>query len=137
MIQEIFLISAVNIRRRYLKISNQLDIYNKKTKDTLSTLNDALKKLDELKQNIKNANSGKGSKITEKEAFSGLLKIIGTIEDEGKSIEKLTEPINKEIERLSLEEQELYNQIIKNHPELTEIQIVHSVKQRLLSEGLS
>jgi hypothetical protein len=137
MIQERFLISAVNIRRRYLKISNQLDIYNKKAKDTLSTLNETLKKLEELKENVNKANSGKGPKITEKEAFLSLLKIIGTIEDEGKSIEKLTDPINKEIEKLSLEEQELYKQIIKNHPELTESQIVDSVKQRLLSEGLS
>ena len=49
---------------------------------------------------------------------------------------KSANPINKEIERLALEEQELYKQICLNHPDLTEDQIVECVKERLLKENL-
>ena len=44
---------------------------------------------------------------------------------------------NVEIEKLGREEQELYRQIVEHHPELTEDQIVKSVRDRLLKEGLS
>ena len=137
MIDERFLISAVNIRRKYLNVSLSLDHYHKKAQQTMDTLNNTLKKIEELQVNVDQANSGKGVKMTEQEALAKLLKIIQDVEDEGKSIERLTEPVNKEIEKLALEEQELYNQIVKNHPNLTEQQIVESVRKRLLSEGLS
>jgi hypothetical protein len=137
MIEERFLISAVNIRRKYLNVSSSLDIYHKKAKDTLNSLDTTMKKIDELKDSVSLANSGKGPKLTEQDALAKLLRIIQDVEDEGKSIERLTEPINREIEKLALEEQELYQQIKITHPKLSDEQIVESVRQRLLSEGLS
>ena len=137
MIQERFLQSAVNIRRTYLKVSSSLDKYHKKAKDTLEVLNNTLKKIEKLQETVEKANSGKDTKITEQEALSQLLKIIQDVEDEGKTIEKLTDPINQQIEKLALEEQELYKKIKSTHPNLTDDQIVESVRQRLISEGLS
>jgi len=137
MIQERFLQSAVNIRRTYLKVSSSLDKYHKKAKDTLEVLNNTLKKIEKLQETVEKANSGKDTKITEQEALSQLLKIIQDVEDEGKTIEKLTDPINQQIEKLALEEQELYKQIKSTHPNLTDDQIVESVRQRLINEGLS
>jgi K+-transporting ATPase c subunit len=98
MIQERFLQSAVNIRRTYLKVSSSLDKYHKKAKDTLEVLNNTLKKIEKLQETVEKANSGKDTKITEQEALSQLLKIIQDVEDEGKTIEKLTDPINQQIE---------------------------------------
>jgi len=66
-----------------------------------------------------------------------LLKIIDEVEDEGKRLEKLIEPINLEIEKLAKEEMELYRQILDGHPNLTENQIVEKVQDRLIKEGLS
>lgn len=136
MIHEKFLQSAVNIRRTYLKVSNNLNIYHNRAKDMIESLNDTLTKIDNLKKTIEESKK-QGSKITEEQAIQELLKIIQDVEDEGGKIEKLTEPMNKEIEKLAIEEQELYQQILSAHPNLTEEQIINSVKDRLEKEGLS
>lgn len=135
MIHERFLQSAVNIRRTYLKVSNNLDIYHEKAKEMLDVLNKTVDKITGLKENVVKANSGK-SKMTDQEALSQLLKILQDVEDEGKTMEKMTDPLNKEIEKLAREEQELYQQIKLAHPLLTDEQIVESVKTRLIQEGL-
>lgn len=135
MIHERFLQSAVNIRRTYLKVSNNLDIYHEKAKEMLDVLNKTVDKITGLKENVVKANSGK-SKMTDQEALSQLLKILQDVEDEGKTMEKMTDPLNKEIEKLAREEQELYQQIKLAHPLLTDEQIVESVKNRLIQEGL-
>jgi hypothetical protein len=75
--------------------------------------------------------------MSETEIFEKLLKIIDEVEDEGKRLEKLIEPINLEIEKLAKEEMELYRQILDGHPNLTENQIVEKVQDRLIKEGLS
>lgn len=135
MIHERFLQSAVNIRRTYLKVSNNLDIYHEKAKEMLDVLNKTVDKITGLKENVVKANSGK-SKMTDQEALSQLLKILQDVEDEGRTMEKMTDPLNKEIEKLAREEQELYQQIKLAHPLLTDEQIVESVKNRLIQEGL-
>ena len=135
MIHERFLQSAVNIRRTYLKVSNNLDIYHEKAKEMLDVLNKTVDKITGLKENVVKANSGK-SKMTDQEALSQLLKILQDVEDEGRTMEKMTDPLNKEIEKLAREEQELYQQIKLAHPLLTDEQIVESVKTRLIQEGL-
>jgi hypothetical protein len=135
MIHERFLQSAVNIRRTYLKVSNNLDNYHEKAKEMLDVLNTTVDKITGLKENVVKANSGK-SKMTDQEALSQLLKILQDVEDEGKTMEKMTDPLNKEIEKLAKEEQELYEQIKLAHPLLTDEQIVESVKTRLIQEGL-
>ena len=45
--------------------------------------------------------------------------------------------LNKDIEKLALEEQELYRQIKQKHSNLTDEQIISSVKDRLIQENLS
>jgi hypothetical protein len=133
MIDERFLLAAVNIRKTYINMLSDLNKYQEKAKETLQMLNDAYKKLDNLEKDMKkeeNKNNESYSSLNE------LLKIIDEIETEGKKLENFTNPINKEIEKLALEEQELYKQICLNHPDLTEEQIVECVKERLLKENL-
>jgi lipoate-protein ligase A len=137
MIHEKFLQSAVNIRRTYLKVSNNLNMYHNRAKDMISSLNETLEKIENLKEVVENSKKQGGTKITEEQAIQELIKIIQEVEDEGKKIESFTDPMNKEIEKLALEEQELYQQIIHAHPNLTEEQIINSVKDRLEKEGLS
>lgn len=137
MIEEKFLQSAVNIRRTYLKVSNNLNLYHERAKDMIDTLNDTLKRVESLQEDVNNAKKGLSKNISEEEAMTELLKILKDIEDEGKKLERLTEPMNKEIERLAIEEQELYSQIKQNHPQLKDDDIIESVKNRLEKEGLS
>ena len=133
MINEKFLLAAINIRKTYINMLSDLDKYHEKAKETLDMLNNAYDRLGELEKDMKkeeNKNNESYSSLNE------LLKVINDIEIEGKKLENFTNPINKEIEKLALEEQELYKQICLNHPELTEDQIVECVKERLLKENL-
>ena len=134
MIDEKFLIAAVNIRKTYIRLLNDLDKYHEKAKETLESLESIYKKLDNLENDIKKPENSKN------EGFSGvneIMTIINNIEEEGKRLEKLIEPVNFEIEKLAKEEIELYNQILDGHSNLTEDQIVEKVQDRLIKEGLS
>jgi hypothetical protein len=59
------------------------------------------------------------------------------IEAEGRAVESLIDPLNKEIEKLGLEEQELWRNIKNKYTTQTDEQIVEYVRQRLIQEGLS
>lgn len=131
MIDEFFLKSAVNIRREYLKVSNNMELYHNKAKDVVSKLEKTLQELD----NLQNDFSVKKS-VSNESAVNRLMTILKEVEDEGNRLEKLVEPMNKQIEILSKEEHELYRLIKERHKDLTDEQIVESVQDRLIKEGL-
>ena len=133
MIEEKYLKMSISIRRTYLKLINNLDLYHKRALSVSSNLEETLSKLDTIQEVL----DSKDKKTSSKETLDKLLNILQEIEDEGKKLETLIDPINIEIEKLGREEQELYRQIVEHHPELTEDQIVNSVRDRLLKEGLS
>jgi len=132
MIDDNFLESAVRIRRTYLKVSNNMDLYHRRAKEIVEVLENTLSKIDNLQNDIKDKRNISGDSAIKK-----LLDILQEVEDEGSRLEKLVEPMNKEIEKLGLEEAELYRQIKEKHSNLTEEQIVESVRTRLIKEGLS
>ena len=84
-----------------------------------------------MKENARN------KKLDSAEVLESMIKIISEIEDDGKSLEKYIDPLNKEIEKLAVEEQELYRVICEKHFDLTEEQIIESVRKRLEKENLS
>jgi len=129
MIDEKFLIAAVNIRKNYIKITSNIDFYKKRAEKTLEVLDKSLKEIDEIKNEIKNNENA--------DTVNSLLSLLLKVEEEGNKLEKFVDPLNKEIERLALEEQELYRVIVEKHPDLSENQIVESVRKRLEKERLS
>ena len=133
MIEEKYLQMSISIRRTYLKLINNLDLYHNRAIKVSSNLEETLAKLDTIQEGL----DSKDKKMSGKETLDKLLDILQEVEDEGKKLETLIDPINVEIEKLGREEQELYRQIVEHHPELTEDQIVNSVRDRLLKEGLS
>lgn len=133
MIEERYLKMATNIRRTYLKLVNNLDLYQSKVKDISEKLELTCKKIDDLQNNLKKS----GKNYSEKEGLESLLKIINEVDLEGKRLESFINPINLEIEKLSKEESELYRQIVEHHVNLTQEQIVSCVRDRLISEGLN
>ena len=133
MIEEKYLKMAISIRRTYLKLINNLDLYHNRALKVSSNLEETLAKLDTIQEGL----DLKDKKPSSKETLDKILDILQEVEDEGKKLETLIDPINVEIEKLGREEQELYRQIVEHHPELTEDQIVNSVRDRLLKEGLS
>jgi predicted nucleic acid-binding Zn-ribbon protein len=133
MIEEKYLKMSISIRRTYLKLINNLDLYHNRALKVSSNLEETIVKLDTIQEGL----DSKDKKPSSKETLDKLLDILQEVEDEGKKLETLIDPINTEIEKLGREEQELYRQIVEHHPELTEDQIVNFVRDRLLKEGLS
>ena len=138
MIDEKYLQMAINIRRTYLKLINNMDLYRARALQVSDKLDETLKKLNTFNEKLSAKNpDAKKTNLTEKEIFENLLKIIDEVEEEGRKLETLISPVNLEIEKLSKEEMELYRLIVDNHPMLTEDQIVEKVQDRLIKEGLS
>ena len=137
MVDEKYLQMSLTIRRTYLKLINNLDLYRSRALQISERLEDTVKKIDELNKEAEENAKKKNTNISQIEVFEKLLKIIDEVDDEGKRLENLISPINVEIEKLAKEEMELYQMIVDSHPNLTEDQIVESVKDRLIKEGLS
>jgi seryl-tRNA synthetase len=133
MIDEKFLIAAVNIRKTYVKLISNLNMYEDKARETLDMLNSIYNRLDELGKDVKKKKESDDSNSMVNE----ILKILNDVENEGKRLESFTDPLNKDIEKLALEEQELYRQICLKHKDMTEDEIVECVRQRLIKENLS
>ena len=135
MIDDKFLSAAVNIKRKYITLTSDIDKYHNRAKLTIDKLNSTLKEIERIQEDMKV--KAKNKKLDSNEVLNDMMKIISQIEDEGKSLEKYINPLNKEIEKLAIEEQELYRMICEKHSNLSEDQIVNSVRQRLEKENLS
>ena len=131
MIDEIFLENAIRIRRKYLKLSNNMDLYQKKAEETSKILDRTLIEVDVINDKAKN-----GKEEDTQSLLHELVKVLNNVEEEGKLLEKMVEPINIEIEKLALEEQELFRQIKIKHNNLTDDEIIECVKNRLITEEL-
>jgi hypothetical protein len=136
MIDEKFLVAAVNIRKTYLRLTSNLDFYKKKAENTLEKLEEAYSKIESIENEIKEIKKDKNQN-RETNITSKVLLLLEEIEQEGNRIEKFVEPLNKEIEKLAMEESELYRSIVERHTELSEEQIIESVRLRLEKENLS
>ena len=137
MVDEKYLQMSITIRRTYLKLINNLDLYRSRALQISERLEDTVKKIDDLNKEAEESAKKKNTNTSEIEVFEKLLKIIDEVDDDAKRLENLISPINTEIEKLAKEEMELYQMIVNSHPNLTEDQIVESVKDRLIKEGLS
>lgn len=137
MVDEVFLQNAVRIRRTYLKLSNNMDLYQKKAQQVSDKLDETLVRIEEIEKEAKESRNSKSSSNNAEYFLNELMKALQEVDDEGKSLESLVDPLNKEIEKLALEEQELFRKIKEKHFTLTEEQIVESVRDRLIKENLS
>jgi predicted nucleic acid-binding Zn-ribbon protein len=131
MIDNIFLKSAIRIRREYLKITNSMDMYKKRAKEVADNLGDIIQQLETIQEQATKR------EFTSENVINDIQKILQDIEDEGKKLESLLDPLNKELEKLSIEEQELWRQIKQKHNDIPDDDIVEFVKNKLISEGLS
>jgi len=135
MIREDFLLRAVRIRKNYLSLTNNLDVYLSKVESVSDRLEKTIGEITNIEQKYESSDK-EDNKFESDKTLKELLKIIANVENEGKRLETIVNPLNKEIEKLSKEEVELYKLIKQTHSNLTEGQIVNSVKERLDSEGL-
>jgi len=135
MIDEIYLQNAVRIRRTYLKLSSNMDLYQQKAQAVSSKLDETISKIDALQskaEDSKNNNNNDANFY-----LAELMKILNEVEEDGSALENLVNPLNAEIEKLTLEEQELYRQIKEKHYDLSDDEIISQVQDRLVKENLS
>ena len=137
MIDENFLQSAVRIRRTYLKMSNSMDFYKKAAEGVVERLDETIKKVEDIQKEAEDSKKNKNSSFSAEASMNKMLKVLEEVDAEGKRLENLVDPLNKEIEKLALEEQELYRLIKEKHYNLSDDEIIESVKQRLVKENLS
>jgi predicted transcriptional regulator len=131
MINENLLKSAVSIRREYLKISNNMSLYHNRAQEVVKILEESVSKLEEIQQSIE-----KNKNTSSEDSINKILNVIKDIEDEGQRLEKLVDPMNKEIEKLSKEENELYRLIKEKYTTLSDDEIINIIQIRLQKEGL-
>lgn len=136
MVDEIYLQNAVRIRRTYLKLSNNMELYQKKAQEVSDKLEATISKIDDLQNQVEESKNDKSGKKDSNQFLIELVKILNEVEEDGKALESSVDPLNKEIEKLALEEQELYRQIKEKHFDLTDEQIITSVQNRLIKENL-
>lgn len=136
MIDEIYLQNAVRIRRTYLKLSNNMDLYQKKAQTVSKKLDETIAKIDELQLKAEESRNNKNDNDSNYYLME-LMKILNQVEEEGEALESLVNPLNSEIEKLALEEQELYRQIKEKHYSLSDEEIIKQVQDRLIKENLS
>jgi len=137
MIDENFLQSAVHIRRTYLKMSNSMDLYKKSAQKVVERLDETIKKVEVIQKEAEDSKKDKNSNFSAEGSMNKMLEVLKEVDAEGKRLEELVDPLNKEIEKLALEEQELYRLIKEKHHNLSDDEIIESVRQRLIKENLS
>lgn len=136
MIDEIYLQNAVRIRRTYLKLSSNMELYQKKAQAVSLKLDETIAKIDSLQAKAEDSKNNKNNNDSNF-YLSELMKILTEVEEDGTALENLVNPLNVEIEKLALEEQELYRQIKEKHYNLSDEQIIAQVQDRLIKENLS
>lgn len=133
MIDDNFVIAAIKIRRTYLKLTNNMDFYKKQAQKLTENLENIIEKISNLKTDL----NEKSNKMTTDHAMQEMGKIIKELENEGQSLEKVINPINNSIEKLSLEEAELWRNIKEKHYNIPDDDIIEYIKARLISENLN
>lgn len=120
--------SAKNIRRNFLKLNRELDGYQKDVRELIEFLQS---KIMYLEKDAK----GKVKTIKDNDGIAQITKeIIGEIEEielEEKKLHKKISKINEEMEKLSKDEEILYQTIKERYPQLTEKQIIEEIHKIL------
>jgi phage shock protein A len=113
-----------------------MELYQRKAQEVSSKLDETILRIEEIEREAKESKKSSNGHNTEY-FLNELMKALQDVDDEGKSLESLVDPLNQEIEKLALEEQELFRKIKEKHFDLSEDQIYDSVRDRLIKENLS
>lgn len=129
MIDDNFVQAAIKIRREYLKLTNNLNFYKTQANKVIKNLEDIANKLDDI---------SKGSEFdpNTEATTAKLVGVLKSLELEGKNINELVDPLNSEIEKLSLEEAELWRKIKSKHSEFSDDQIVDYIRGKFSEQNL-
>lgn len=131
MISEFYLKKALNIRKEYLSIVSNINLFENMAKDILKIIEGKLEDLNTLQSKI---NEKKISNV--ESAKDSLLKIILDLEEESNNIEKSVNELTSRIDKLKINEKDLFIELRKNYQNLTTEEIknqIHKYIDRKLS----
>jgi len=132
MIQEIFLKRAANIRKEYLRITRDINSYEKNVRDLLGALEQKSTDLESLKNKLDSNRIN-----SPEEAKMELLNIIMEVEDETNKNEKYIDNLNKNIEKLKEDELLLFRDINQRYPEMSDPDIKNEIQSYIKKLNLS
>ena len=110
-----------------------MEMYRSKAKKMVNNLDGIVDRL----QNIQVELNKEKSEVTADGAINEVQKILKEVDNEGKTLEDSINPLNDEIEKLALEEEELWRLIKEKHYNVPEEEIIEYVKKRLIESNLS
>jgi seryl-tRNA synthetase len=131
MIEERFIKRAVEIRKTYLRVTRDISVYESKAKQVLETLESTVVRLNTIQENIKNKVLTNADEASKK-----VMEILTEVEKEGERLEKIIDPLNEQIEKLRVEENELYRIIKEKHPKITDKEIIDQIHKEIKKENL-
>lgn len=131
MIDESFVNAALRIRREYLKINSNLDLYKRRAREITANIDALINRVENIQEQYAD------NRDSVEEAISELTKVVTDFETEGQKLQKMVDPLNRQVEKLGLEEQELWRSIKLKHSDIPDNVIIEYVKQRLIRENLS
>ncbi len=128
MIAKIYIESAKNIRNEFLRLTKELNKYEKKAAELVIYLENKSQKLKEFSENKVSTIKDKAdiAKVGEE-----IIKEMSEIESEEQKLIRSIKPINDKIERLKKDEEILFNQIKEKYPNLSSQEIVQEIHSHL------
>jgi chromosome segregation ATPase len=124
MINEIYLKRALEIRKEYLRLLNDIESYENVARDLIKSISDRKSELEDLLQKINENRVSNPDEATQK-----LSSIIMMVEDDMNRVDKSINQINSKMDKLKDEEVILYNEIKNTYIELSDESIIDQIKK--------
>ena len=131
MISEKLLIKAANIRRDYLKLTNDIDSVEKKVKSIVNFLDHQKEKLEDISSKVE-----KGEIKSREYAAEKALMVIMDLEKEAASYEVGVDDVNKKIEKLREDEIALFNELKSKYSNIPDKELKSIINDYLKSQNL-
>lgn len=131
MISEKFLIKAANIRRDYLKLTDNIDLVEKKVKSIVDFLEYQKEKLEDISSKVEKGEIKSKEYIAEK-----ALMVIMDLEKEAASYEVGVDDVNKKIDKLREDEISLFNELKSKYSNITDKELKSIINDYLKSQNL-
>ena len=123
MIHELLLKKALNIRKEYVRITKDINVYENMVSGILKSLGKNSEELEDLKKKIDD------KKVTDVEfAKNEMLKIIIDLEQEANKTGEHINKLNQNIESLRKQEIDLYREIKEKYPSMSDDEIKKEIQ---------
>lgn len=120
--------SARMIRKKFLKLTKEINLYQDEVKNLVNFLQEKMKALEEYRdKEVKKIKTKEDVPIVAKE----ILKEVEEIEVAELQLQKKLKKVNEEMEKLSKDEEILYQTLKNRYPELSDTELKNEIQKYL------